>query len=776
MPFRCSASVCRSPLRLLAAVLLVLATMQSIAQEAAFDPSVANEELDALQLLLENEEIIEVELKRIRERALEIKSDAAACASTLQPQVDELRSERDLVGDISDDVDVEIWESRVEIGLEYARAEASLKNCELAASRANRLADAMETLLKELSTELLARRDDNILAILIQVPQELARWPAEARDKLQPELKENILPLVATWVVVLATLFGAAVGVYLRRQFRKGPVALGDTIIRPTVAEYFLKPMVERLPLDLGALAALLSMATVFAPPLTEIVAVRVAAALLIYGIAGFLIAWSVGPLSPLSRIDGLLLEHAQSLRRRSRYLVLALLSTVVVLGPSWLGDDATDEYQLARLIAILAVIIGLFAILGFFARFREFAGRFRIVRVAAFLAVATSLVAELIGYHNFASYLLRGVILTSLGAYGLWFLLWQAETFTEWLDASELPTAGVLRTVLGVPGDSRRPGLGLYRLIIDTALWIGFLMVIVDVWDTSGTMLNELYVQATEGIAVGNITIVPADIIMAVLIFAAIIVITGWAKGWIDRRWLKHITRDRGSRDAVTTVVGYLGFIIAVIVALSIAGINVTGITVVAGALSVGIGFGMQSIANNFVSGIILLFERPIKAGDFVTVGDVEGFVKRISIRSTEIETLDNQDMLVPNSELVSGRVTNWVLHNPYGRLRLKVGVAYGSDIHKVKEILEAVAHEHPEVITDGRATGPKALFMEFGDSALEFELRVRILRIPRRFDVTSELNFAIDKQFREAGIQIPFPQRDLHVIHWPDGQAPGK
>ena len=776
MPLRCSASVCRSPLRLLAAMLLVLATMQSIAQEAAFDPSVANEELDALQLLLENEEIIEVELKRIRERALEIKADAAACASTLQPQVDELRSERDLVGDISDDVDVEIWESRVEIGLEYARAEAALKTCELAASRANRLADAIEALLKELSTELLARRDDNILAILLQVPQELIRWPAEARDKLQPELKENVLPLVATWVVVLATLFGAAVGVYLRRQFRKGPVALGDTIIRPTVAEYFLKPMVERLPLDLGALAALLSMATVFSPPLTEIVAVRVAAALLIYGIAGFLIAWSVGPLSPLSRIDGLLLEHAQSLRRRSRYLVLALLSTVVVLGPSWLGDDATDEYQLARLIAIIAVIIGLFAILGFFARFREFSGRFRIVRVAAFLAVAASLVAELIGYHNFASYLLRGVILTSLGTYGLWFLLWQAETFTEWLDASELPTAGVLRTLLGVPGDSRRPGLGLYRLIIDTALWIGFLMVIVDVWDTSGTMLNKLYVQATEGIAVGNITIVPADIIMAVLMFAAIIVITGWGKGWIDRRWLKHITRDRGSRDAVTTVVGYIGFVIAVIVALSIAGINVTGITVVAGALSVGIGFGMQSIANNFVSGIILLFERPIKAGDFVTVGDVEGFVKRISIRSTEIETLDNQDMLVPNSELVSGRVTNWVLHNPYGRLRLKVGVAYGSDIHKVKEILEAVAHEHPEVITDGRATGPKALFMQFGDSALEFELRVRILRIPRRFDVISELNFAIDKQFREAGIQIPFPQRDLHVKHWPDGQAPGK
>jgi hypothetical protein len=452
-------------------MLLVLVAMQATAQEDAFDPSVAGEELDALQLLLENEDIIEVELKRIRERALEIKSDAASCASQLQPQVDELRTERDLVGDISDDVDVEIWQSRVEIGIEYARAEASLKNCELVASRANRLAEAIEARLKELSTALLGRRDDNILSVLIQIPQELARWPGQARDKLRPELKESVLPLVATWVVILSTLFGAGVGLYLRRQFRKGPVALGDTIIRPTVTEFFLKPMVERLPLFLGALAALLSMATVFSTPLSKVVAVRVAAAPLIYGIACFLIDWSVGPLSPVSRIEGLLLDHAQSLRRRSRYLVLVLLTTVVVLGPSWLGEDATNEFQLARLLAIVAVATALLAFLGFFARFKEFAGRFRIVRMAAFLAVIASLGAELVGYHNFASYLLRGLLLTSLATYGLWFLLWQAETFTEWLDASKLQTAGVLRTVLGVPGDSRRPGLGLYRLIVDTAL-----------------------------------------------------------------------------------------------------------------------------------------------------------------------------------------------------------------------------------------------------------------------------------------------------------------
>ena len=163
-----------------------------------------------------------------------------------------------------------------------------------------------------------------------------------------------------------------------------------------------------------------------------------------------------------------------------------------------------------------------------------------------------------------------------------------------------------------------------------------------------------------------------------------------------------------------------------------------------------------------------VLPFSPAIKAGDFVTVGDVEGVVRKISIRATEIETLDNQDMLIPNSELVSGRVTNWVLHNPYGRLIVKIGVAYGSDIEKVSKILEETANEHDQVISDGRASPPKALFMGFGDSSLDFELRVRIVDIKKRYDVLSDLNFAINQKFASEDIVIPFPQRDLHIKDW--------
>ena len=264
-----------------------------------------------------------------------------------------------------------------------------------------------------------------------------------------------------------------------------------------------------------------------------------------------------------------------------------------------------------------------------------------------------------------------------------------------------------------------------------------------------------------------------PAQIIGGILVFAALLIVIGWIKRWIDRRWLQHIVIERGAREALITLFGYVAFVIALLVGLTQAGVDLRGLAIVSGALALGIGFGLQEIANNFVSGLILLFERPIRTGDFVTVGETEGFVRKISIRATEIETLDNQNMLVPNSELVSGRVTNWVLRDPYGRLRVNVGVAYGSDITLVRDILEQVAREHSEVITDGRAPAPRALFMGFGDSSLDFELRCRINRIERRFTVASDLNFAIDREFREAGISIPFPQRDLHVVSYPDTVA---
>ncbi|NND64404.1 MAG: mechanosensitive ion channel family protein, partial [Gammaproteobacteria bacterium] len=307
---------------------------------------------------------------------------------------------------------------------------------------------------------------------------------------------------------------------------------------------------------------------------------------------------------------------------------------------------------------------------------------------------------------------------------------------------------------------------LGWLRLIFGFVFWIAFVLLLVWVWDTTGNAIARIQTSVVEGIPLREGSkLVPSEILTGIGVFVALLLFTAWFKASLSKHWLREVGLDRGARDAVTTLVGYAGVIIAAIIGMVVAGVNFKGLAIVAGALSVGIGFGLQNVVNNFVSGLILLFERPIKAGDFVSVGLIEGKVRRIRIRSTEIETLDRQNVIVPNSELVSTQVTNWVLHDNIGRLRVLFGVAYGSDTQKVKEIVEQVAREHPEVMTQGRAPEPLCLFMAFGESSLDFELRVWIRHIENRFEVTSDLNFAIDQAFRDNGIEIPFPQRDLHI-----------
>jgi len=269
-----------------------------------------------------------------------------------------------------------------------------------------------------------------------------------------------------------------------------------------------------------------------------------------------------------------------------------------------------------------------------------------------------------------------------------------------------------------------------------------------------------------TNGFTIGSYLLMPLSIAQALLALALLLTFNSWFRKWLEQEWLTRTHMDRGARESVAKISSYVGVLIAFVVALSIAGMNFSKLAIIAGALSVGIGFGLQNIVNNFISGLILLFERPVKTGDWIVVGDVEGYVKRISIRTTQIMTFDRADVIVPNTELISGNVTNMMLHDPRGRLRIPVGVAYGSDTGKVKELLLQIADEHPEVMGEGYGViAPYVLFLEFGDSSLNFELRCFIADIDRRRRVVSDINFAIDEAFRENGIEIPFPQRDIHI-----------
>jgi potassium efflux system protein len=263
-------------------------------------------------------------------------------------------------------------------------------------------------------------------------------------------------------------------------------------------------------------------------------------------------------------------------------------------------------------------------------------------------------------------------------------------------------------------------------------------------------------------GFTVGGFTVSPSVILGAILVFVIGIVATRTIQRWLERRFLPETHLDVGVRSSIRTGAGYVGVILAVIVALSYVGLNLQNVAIVAGALSVGIGFGLQSIINNFVSGLILLVERPIKVGDRIEVGTRMGVVKRINVRATEIVTYDNLSVIVPNAELITGEVVNWMHGSLSARLSVMIGVSYDADPDKVIAILLDVVARNKRAL---KSPEPFAILGNFGANALEFSVFFHVANIGVDAGASNEVRLEILKRFRADGIEMPFPQRDIHL-----------
>lgn len=299
----------------------------------------------------------------------------------------------------------------------------------------------------------------------------------------------------------------------------------------------------------------------------------------------------------------------------------------------------------------------------------------------------------------------------------------------------------------------------GIFFIVL--VLLLGVPLILLQ-WGSQPEDIALWFGRAFSGFQIGAVRISFSGLLLGIVIFAAGVVVTRLFQNWLGTSVLPRSNIDSGVRDSIKTGIGYFGFALAALFAVTSAGLDLSNLAIVAGALSIGIGFGLQNVVSNFVSGLILLVERPIKVGDWVETGNTTGFVKKISVRATEIETFQRQTVIVPNSELINSVVGNWTHKYRGGRVDIGVGVAYGSDIRKVREILLEIAQENTMIL---KHPEPFVFFKDFGESSLDFELRCHLNDILKFPIVSTDVRFAIVDAFEEHGIEIPFPQRDLHV-----------
>lgn len=395
--------------------------------------------------------------------------------------------------------------------------------------------------------------------------------------------------------------------------------------------------------------------------------------------------------------------------------------------------------------------------------------GFFRALRGLILLILGIIVLTSLLGFQNLSIYLAKGAAFTAAAVVLIW-LLWQGAK--SLLRLVLHPESGwVVRKYPGQEALLKRHYASVLRFGV-VCLSVVATFAILHLWGIPPKNLLWAFQWLTWGPTLGTVVLSPLNLGLTALTLYLGVWLSRLARVFLEVRFYPRTDWDKGVQYTISTTLHYSILVIAILAAINVLGFSLTNLALVAGALGVGIGFGLQNIVNNFVSGLILLIERPIKVGDLLIIDGQWGTVREIRLRSTIFQTADRATLIIPNSELLSTKIHNWT-HYGWGinRLTLKVGVSYDADVREVTRVLDQVCRANNRVKAE---PPPQVYFEAYGDSSLNFNVWIHLRTPHDRVPATHELNSAIFEAFREHGIGIPFPQRDLHIKSWPPGFVP--
>ena len=767
-----------------AAALVLAAALFLAAAAGAQDAAPGPIDLDAFRTAateaegrLGQSDVADAELERIRTELAAWRTQLLAAESSNAATIQRLQAQIDALGPVPDEASgvtepAEIAERRAELGRELAAAQLPRVSALEAFNRADGLIREIDVTLRERQRQRLLERGPSPLrpASLASAATAVTGIVTTIRDeigtsRLDPATREaarNAAP-------VFLALFGLGLLLLIRGRAWMGRLANLAHRRKARETVVFLVSLGQVFLPVLGAILLLVAVAA------TGFVGERLSQ--IVGGVIGLLATtfaalWLAGRVFPQDEAHPAALPFTGPRRARVRRLAVAI-GVVIGLGgvlDALVAFEHVDEG--ARAVFLLPYFLVLAA--GFWAlalalssavpapgageaESPAFVGRITgmVVTVLRVVAVAGPLLA-LAGFTNAAFGLMRPTAL-SLGLLALFLAL-------------QVPIRDLYSILTRTSPEEA--GRALVPVLINFLLAVAALPLLALIWGARRAEIAEVWSRFQEGVSLGGTRITPSAILTVILVFTLVLIATRLVQSALRAAVLPRTRLDSGAQNAVTAGVGYVGIAAAGLVAINAAGIDLTALAFVGAALSVGIGFGLRNVIENFVAGLILLIERPIGEGDWIEVGGNMGIVKQISVRSTVIETFDRQQLIVPNGDFITGTVTNWTRGNSIGRAVVTVSVAYGTDTRRVQAILLGILHEQEGIM---RFPEPAVDFMGFGADGLEFRARGLLYDVNTLVAVKTEIHHRIAERFREEGIEIPFAQRDIWLRN-PEALVPAR